>query len=75
METVTMSMGSVTLARRAEDIFSAAGIRTRVRKLDIGESPRGCAWGIDLDERELGRAKGLLIRSGVPFESVWRNKG
>ncbi len=73
MENVTISMGSVTWARRAEATLDSAGIRVRLRKLRPGESPRGCAWGIELPEGELGAAKDTLVRAGIPFSAIWRN--
>lgn len=63
-------LGSVTYAMVAQSTLSRYSIRAKVIKLDHGESPRGCAYGIELERQDRHKASHILTRHGISFREL-----
>jgi len=62
--TSVLSVKSVTYALKGQRILEANYISARIVR-PSGNS--GCAYGLEIDRRDLQRAKNLMERGGVPF--------
>lgn len=65
--TTVFTTKSVTLAEKAKRLLADHSISARIVKLDPAFSPRGCAYGIEFDNRQRGNVRQILDRNGVPF--------
>ena len=63
-------LGSVTYAQAAQNILARQGIRSKLIKLGVGESPKGCAYGIETDCSESKKASLALKRNGISFREL-----
>lgn len=70
MDPVTLSTGSITLAMKARELLLSVGISSRLRRLRPELTQGGCAWGLELDARELRCALEALGRAGIPASRV-----
>ena len=56
-----------TLAKKAERVLSAAGIRVNIVSVDPAVTKHGCGYGISVYCREADRARELLDRRRISY--------
>ncbi len=66
---------SITYAMRARDLLMAdremaRGARFDIVRLHPNETPRGCAYGLEIPRREMSRAAAILSKAGVKFTII-----
>jgi len=61
----TVALHSLTYAMRAKEILQLNGIGTRVIRLMPGQSPNGCAFGIEVFCNVAVRASAILTGHGI----------
>jgi len=66
-----LSFRSLTYAQRGARILERAGITATVSKLPKGISTRGCAYGLVVSQRHLGRALSHLENAGLSPENLF----
>ena len=66
------ALGSVTYAMKGRNLLSAAGIESRIIKLQASQTPRGCAYGLAFDCINKDSAASALRRGGVPYSDILR---
>ena len=62
-DAAVLTVGSVTYALKGQSILDGGYIPSRVVRPENGS---GCAYGLEIDGRDLSRARSLLTRGGVP---------
>ncbi len=65
-----LGLGSVTAALIAQNSIAAQGIGSRIVRLEPSETPRGCAYGIELPCGSKKPALRALIRDGIRFTEL-----
>ena len=68
--TCRFGIGSITQAQIALNILTQNGLTARIIKLDARKSPRGCAYGLELDEKDKARASQTLRRARIKFSEA-----
>ena len=68
--TCRFGIGSITRSQTALNILSQNGLTARIIKLDAENSPRGCAYGIELDEKDSAKASLTLKRAKIKFSEA-----
>lgn len=69
-----LGMRSVTYAIEGREILSKYGIAATVVRLHQGESPEGCAFGLEMANADAERAEGLLTKADIEYTSLRRRK-
>ncbi len=69
-----LGMRSVTYAIEGREILSKYGISATVVRLRPGESPEGCAFGLELARADAERAEVLLKKADIEYTSLTRHK-
>lgn len=62
-----LGVRSVTYAIEGREILSKYGIGASVIRLGGGESPRGCAFGLEIARADTERAEALLKKAEIDF--------
>lgn len=68
MSKTILNIGSVTYAMKARKILQRAGILSEVVKLGVGESKRGCSYGIKFSTDKLYDAVMELKNNLINYE-------
>ena len=63
---------SVTHAQRGEGLLSGTGIRCAMQRTPRWMEEQGCGYCLRLRQRELARARELLMKNGVQFRRCYR---
>ena len=63
---------SVTHAQRGEGLLNGAGIRCAMQRTPRWMEEQGCGYCLRLRQRELERARELLIKNGVRYRRCYR---
>ena len=63
---------SVTHAQRGEGLLSGAGIRCALQRTPRWMEEQGCGYCLRLRQRELLRARELLMKNGVQLRRTYR---
>ena len=63
---------SVTHAQRGEGLLSGTGIRCAMQRTPRWMEEQGCGYCLRLRQRELERARELLMKNGVQFRRCYR---
>jgi len=63
---------SVTHAQRGEGLLSGAGIRCVMQRTPKWMEEQGCGYCLRLQQRDLVRARELLLNNGVRFRRIYR---
>ncbi|MBR4880351.1 MAG: DUF3343 domain-containing protein [Clostridia bacterium] len=61
-----ISLPTETYAMSAQRLLSAKGISSRVVKTDPSASKKGCSVGVEVDCRQIAKAKGILLNHSIP---------
>ena len=69
-----LGMRSVTYAIEGREILSKYGIAATVVRLRQGESPEGCAFGLEITRADAERAEMLLGRADIEYTNLGRHK-
>ena len=63
---------SVTHAQRGDGLLSGTGIRCAMQRTPRWMEEQGCGYCLRLRQRELERARELLMKNGVQFRRCYR---
>lgn len=66
--TCTASVGSQTLAMKAQKVLAQAAIRADVVKLDSSRSGHGCAWGVEVSCAQMNNVRTILTGARIPVK-------
>jgi hypothetical protein len=66
----TLAINSITYAMKAQDILTRSGIASSIVRLHPEQTPTGCAYGLEINGYDLGKATSLLKNAGVAFRLV-----
>jgi len=66
MKNCVIAISSLTYALKAEKILNAHDIRNNIVKLSVGQTKRGCAYGIRLDYINTQNAYAQLEKNAIP---------
>lgn len=64
MDTVLLTVGSITLAQRARDLLNARGISARL----VRSQSAGCSYGVRVQSLYREEARTLLRNAGIKAE-------
>ena len=64
-KTCSASIGSTTLAMKAQKALSAEAIASSVIKINSSRTHRGCAYGVSFDCSQEANVKTILTRAGI----------
>lgn len=67
MNKMTISLGSVTYAMKAQRLLSAIKIHSKLVKLDAGKSADGCIYGLIIAQGDYPAAATILKKEGITF--------
>ena len=68
--TCRFGIGSITQAQIALNILTLNYVKARIIKLDARKNIRGCAYGIELEEKDKARVVQILKRSNIKFSQA-----
>lgn len=66
--TCTASIGSQTLAIKAQKVLAQAAIRAEVVKLDSSRSGHGCAFGVEVSCAQMNNVRTILGNARIPVK-------
>ena len=66
-QTARFGFESLTYAMEARDLLARHGIPSNAVRLTKGESPKGCAFGIELAVRDKAAADALLSKAMLHY--------
>ena len=69
-----LGMRSVPYAIEGREILSKYGIAATVVRLSPGDSPQGCAFGLEVARADAERAEMLLRKAQIEYTNLTRNK-
>ena len=69
-KTAVIAMPTLTYALQGEALLRSAGVYVRVIKLPAGATKKGCAYGLEIEERRLNEALRRIEQSGVRHGEV-----
>lgn len=69
-ETCTASVGSMTLAMKAQSALSRAAIRSDVVKLSAAHARRGCTYGLEFSALQLNNVRMILNEARIPVKNI-----
>ncbi len=67
METRTLTMTSQTVAMKAKRLLEKNGIYVRIVRPTPNLTPKGCTFGLQIDERLLTAAVKYLEQNDIPY--------
>lgn len=70
METRTLTMTSQTIAMKAKRLLEKNGIYARIVRPSPSLTPKGCAFGLQIDERLLSGAIKYLEKNELPYGEI-----
>ncbi|MBO5907193.1 MAG: DUF3343 domain-containing protein [Clostridia bacterium] len=72
MNTITVTVGSVTYAIKARKILARMGIKSKLVKANNTETAPGCTHGIEISEEHLYTLISALKERGINYNVVPR---
>ena len=69
--TTRIALVSVTYAMQARELLQRHGIDANIVRLSPGESPNGCAFGIQLHRGALQAAYTLLTKADIKYTRLY----
>ena len=72
MRKCIIAISSVNHALRSEKYLSRMGLSVRIVKLQPDTTKKGCAYGIELDCKDLPSTLSFLDSAGIPYSEVVR---
>lgn len=70
MSQCTFALSSVTYAYKGREALDNRRIKSHVVKLGVGETSRGCRYGLAVDCRDKTAAMAALLSSGVVYSEI-----
>ena len=70
MDTRILTMTSQTVAMKAKRLLEKNGIYVRIVRPNPKLTPRGCSFGLQIDERLLASAMKYLEQNGISYGEV-----
>ena len=67
MNKITISLGSVTYAIKAQKLLSGMKIHSKLIKLDVGKLSDGCIHGLVISESDYPHVATELKKAGLSF--------
>ena len=64
----TASIGSTTLAMKAQKALGTEAIVSSVIKINSSRTHRGCAYGVSFDCSQEANVRRILTRAGIPVK-------
>ena len=64
---ITISLGSVTYAMKAQKMLSGKKIHSKLIKLDVGKAADGCIYGLIISDFDYPDVATLLRKEGLAF--------
>ena len=75
MEYVLLMAGSITHAQRMAAVLENRGIKAFIARAPEGTDPRGCGYGVRLQQDKERQAKDILLHAGIRVRTVYRKDG
>ncbi len=72
MKICTIAISSVTHAIRGEKALSANNIKCRIAKLQPNKTKKGCAYGLEINCKQLSDALHALEKYSIPYSEIVR---
>lgn len=72
MKKCTIAISSVNHALRSERLLNENNIYSKVKKLPPEATKKGCAYGIEVNCKDVSKATSLLDRSGISYSEILR---
>ena len=72
MSRCILAAGPITRAIQLRDALQRGGTEGQLLRLHPGQTAQGCAWGVEIDCREISQADTLLRRSGLSYTQLLR---
>ena len=70
METRILTIASQTVAMKAKRLLEKNGIYVRMVRPSPNLTPKGCSFGLQIDERLLASAVKYLEQNDIPYGAV-----
>ena len=70
-----VSLGSVTVATRAQRLLAAAALYSEIVKLDDDALGKGCTYGLEFGCSSEGNVKAVLKNAGIRIRGPVRDGG
>lgn len=70
METRILTMTSQTLAVKAKRLLEKDGIYVRIVRPSPNLTPKGCSFGLQINERVLASALKYLEQNDIPYGEI-----
>ena len=72
MKKCIIAISSVNHAIRSEKLLANNGINTKIVKLQPNKTKKGCAYGLELNCKDVPAAITFLDNAGVPYSEILR---
>ncbi|MBR5322731.1 MAG: DUF3343 domain-containing protein [Clostridia bacterium] len=72
MKKCIIAISSVNHAIRSEKFLSSNGIKSKIVKLQPNLTKKGCAYGLELNCKDLPAAISFLDNAGIPYSEILR---
>lgn len=72
MKKCIIAISSVNHALRSEKILEAYSLRCRIIKLQPNATKKGCAYGLEINCKDLSNALSLLTNAGISYSEIVR---
>ena len=72
---VLLMAGSITHAQRMAAVLENRGIKSFITRAPEGTDPRGCGYGVRLQQDKEAQARDILRHAGIPVRAVYRKDG
>ena len=72
MKQCIIAISSVNHAIRSEKHLASKGIQVRIIKLQPTDTKKGCAYGLEVNCKDLKEVQKLLDNAAIPYSEVLR---
>jgi hypothetical protein len=73
LNTIILTVGSVTYAIKVRKLLEHAGVKCKVVKINSENTQNGCSYGIKIDERMFYQAVAILRANSIDY-AVYNSK-
>ena len=72
MKKCIIAISSVNHAIRSEKYLASVGLLTRIVKLQPTATKKGCAYGLEINCKDVPAALSYLNNAGIPYSEIVR---